>query len=436
LCSFPDRTNVGNAKILGLEDDLGLSNDQYANGLAIFFAFYIASELPSNLVLKRLTPRVLLSLLTICWGVTGMCLGFVRNYAGFLIVRAFLGLCEGGLLPGMVLYLSSMYTRAELALRIGLFYTTASLSGAFGGLLARGLNEIPTTSIVDAGWRWIMIIEGILTVVIGVMAYFFLPNSVSTARFLSDKERIISQARLSLNSKGTTQSMSEPEKFRWSEVRRGIINAQLWLSATAYFAILAGLYSFGLFLPTIITGLGYKANQAQLFSVPPYAAAAAVTVIIAFISDRLQLRGVVMLFTIPIAIVGYAAIANVGLHNNAVKYGMTFLMATGLYASVPPVLVWISNNSAGHYKRATTTGMRLAIANCGGFVTTFIYPSSEKPQYKKSHEIVLGLLCYAWFAVLCNVLYCANVNRDKARGKYDKYIGLGDDREPDFRMLL
>ena len=77
---------------------------------------------------------------------------------------------------------------------------------------------------------------------------------------------------------------------------------------------------------------------------------------------------------------------------------MTFLMATGLYASVPPVLVWISNNSAGHYKRATTTAMQLAIANCGGFVTTFIYPSSEKPQYKKSHEIVLGLLCYAWVA--------------------------------------
>ena len=121
LCSFLDRTNVGNAKILGLENDLGLSNDQYANGLAIFFAFYIAAELPSNLVLKRLTPSVWLAFLTVCWGIVGMCLGFVRNYAGFLLVRAFLGLTEGGLLPGMVLYLASMYTRAELALRIGLF---------------------------------------------------------------------------------------------------------------------------------------------------------------------------------------------------------------------------------------------------------------------------------------------------------------------------
>ena len=156
LCSFLDRTNVGNAKILGLEGDLGLTNDQYANGLAIFFAFYIAAELPSNLVLKRMTPRIWLAFLTAAWGIIGMCLGFVRNYAGFLVVRAFLGLAEGGLLPGMVLYLSTMYTRQELALRIGLFYTTASLSGAFGGLLARGLSSIPTTSTVDARWRWIM----------------------------------------------------------------------------------------------------------------------------------------------------------------------------------------------------------------------------------------------------------------------------------------
>lgn len=237
-----------------------------------------------------------------------------------------------------------------------------------------------------------MIVEGILTAIIGAGAYFLLPNSVSTARFLSEKERLIAQSRLS-NGKTTGA-----EQFQWSEVVRGIVSPQLWLSATAYFAILSGLYSFGLFLPTIIKGLGYQANRAQLFTVPPYAVAAVVTVIVAFLSDRLRRRGVIMLFTLPIAIIGYAAIANVGLHSNSVKYGMTFLMATGLYASVPPVLSWISNNSAGHYKRATTTAMQLAIANCGGFVTTFIYPSSEKPQYKKSHEIILGLLCYAWFA--------------------------------------
>lgn len=91
-------------------------------------------------------------------------------------------------------------------------------------------------------------------------------------------------------------------------------------------------------------------------------------VVVAFVSDRLHLRGVVMLFTLPIAIVGYAAIANID--SPRVQYGMTFLMATGQYASVPCILVWMSNNSAGHYKRATTSALQLAIANAGGFVAS------------------------------------------------------------------
>lgn len=93
-------------------------------------------------------------------------------------------------------------------------------------------------------------------------------------------------------------------------------------------------------------------------------------VVVAFLSDKLKLRGVIMLFTLPIAIVGYAVIANIS--GAKIKYGMTFLMATGMYSSVPCILVWNSNNSAGHFKRATTSAMQLAIANCGGFVASKI----------------------------------------------------------------
>jgi hypothetical protein len=125
--------------------------------------------------------------------------------------------------------------------------------------------------------------------------------------------------------------------------------------------------------------------------------ASVVTVAIAFLSDRLQLRGIVMLFTLLPAIVGYAVIANIGVSHPNVKYGMTFLMATGMYASVPPVLVWNSNNSAGHYKRATTTALQLMIANSGGFVATFVYPGKQAPQYHKGHTVILSLLVAAWF---------------------------------------
>lgn len=320
-----------------------------------------------------------------------------------------------------MLYLSSIYTRGELALRVGLFYVSASLAGAFGGLLARGLSAIPPSgSVVDAGWRWIMIIEGLITIAAGVAAYFLLPNSVATAWFLTPEERKHGMTRLYNDTSrhlNNGQQDEGVEQFRWSEVRRGVLNVQLWLTATTYVAILSGLYSFGLFLPTIIKGLGYTANEAQLWSIIPYAVASVVTVIVAFVSDHFKIRGIVMLMTLPLAIIGYSTISNVGERAHYVKYGMTFLMATGLYASVPPLLVWNSNNSAGYVKRAVTSALQLQIANCGGFVAgksspskfcskiaetkiqiAFIYPASEGPQYHKSHTIVLGLLVYAWFA--------------------------------------
>ncbi|KAI9053207.1 hypothetical protein LZ554_002174 [Drepanopeziza brunnea f. sp. 'monogermtubi'] len=438
LCSFLDRTNAGNAKTYKLEHDLDMTDRQYDTGLAVFFATYIASEIPSNLVLKKISPRIWLPALTMAWGLVTMCLGFVRNYKEFVAVRAILGLCEGGLLPGMVLYLSSMYTRGEMALRLGLFYTSASLSGAFGGLLARGL-----TSIGDHGeqkkWSWIFIIEGLLTVTVGFGAYFFLPNNVETAHFLSEKEQAFASSRLHMDRPSRLlgdESEHRHEQFEWSEVRRGVFDISTWLSALAYFGVLAGLYSFGLFLPTIIVELGYTANEAQLWSVIPYAVASVVTAAVALLSDRLKLRGTIMLFVLIPAIIGYAVIANISIAYPKVKYGMTFLMATGLYASVPCVLVWNSNNSAGHYKRATTAALQLMIANSGGFVATFIYPNIDKPQFHKGHTVVLGLLVFAWFMVLSNVLYCRKVNQDKRAGKYDQYIGCGDDRDPEFLLVL
>ncbi|KAF4464145.1 MFS transporter [Fusarium albosuccineum] len=367
------RTNVGNAKIIGMEEDLGLTNLQYSQGLAVFYATYVFSELPSNLVLKKASPRIWLPTLTVVWGIITMCLGFVRNFASFAAVRAILGIAEGGLLPGMVLYLSSLYNRGELALRIGIFYTAASLSGAFGDLLARGLAAIGPRGGLE-GWRWILIIEGLMTVAAGSIVFFTLPNNLTTARYLTPEERDWAMKRL-----------ERDHGINWGEVRRGVLNVQVWLTSTAYFAILSGLYSFGLFLPTIVNDLHIASspNQAQLWTVIPYAVATTITVLVAFMSDRFKVRGVIILIVLPIAIIGYAVIANV--KSPDTRFAMTCLMALGMYASVPCILVWNSNNSAGHYKRATTSALQLAVANCGGFVAS----ESIRPYESRQHTYIM-----------------------------------------------
>lgn len=125
-----------------------------------------------------------------------MCLGFVQSFGSFVAVRAVLGITEGGLLPGMILYLSGLYTRGEMALRIGIFYTAASLSGAFGGLLARGLNAMDGLGGLE-GWRWIFVIEGLITIVCGIIALVFLASNLATASFLTPEEQEFAIRRLS-----------------------------------------------------------------------------------------------------------------------------------------------------------------------------------------------------------------------------------------------
>lgn len=366
-----------------------------------------------------------------------MAMGFVKNYTGLMIVRAFLGIAEGGLLPGIVLYLSMMYKRSETGFRLGLIYSSASLSGAFGGLLATGLYHIGEHTSL-AGWRWILIIEGIMTVLVGVIAIFVLPSTVDKARFLSADESTVAQSRL-LNDKpfhldASGSPVFDREPFEWSRVITAVASIRTWLSALAYLAILTALYSFGLFIPTIVQGLGYTAVRAQLFSVPPYAVAALLTVVASYVSDRYKIRGPIMLCFLPLSIIGYAVIANTS--NLHAKYGALFLIAAGLYPSVPPVLVWLSSNYTNHYTRATAIGLQLAVANCGGFPAAFIYEAKQAPVYKKAHTIVMGMLCVAWVLVALKCLYLHNLNRRKAAGKMEQYRGCGDDRDPDFKYII
>ncbi len=132
-----------------------------------------------------------------------------------------------------------------------------------------------------AGWRWILIIEGIATIIIGAVAIVVLPATVDKAAFLTPEERRLAAHRLTadkpivIDENGRRIIVEEP--FQWWRVAEAVLSIKTWLSALAYLCILTALYSFGLFVPTIIANLGYTAVRAQLFSVPPYAAAAALT---------------------------------------------------------------------------------------------------------------------------------------------------------------
>lgn len=136
LLSFLDRSNVGNARIEGLTTSIHITGDQYLTGLTLYFIGYVLFEVPFNIVLKRSTPKLCLPTFTIIWGIVATLQGIIVNEAGYFAVRFFLGLTECGLFPGVLWYLSMWYTREERQTRVALFFSAASLAGAFGGILA------------------------------------------------------------------------------------------------------------------------------------------------------------------------------------------------------------------------------------------------------------------------------------------------------------
>lgn len=159
LLCFLDRVNIGNARLYSLEADLGLTGTQYQTAVSVLFATYVLVEVPSNLLLKRFTPSRWIAIITISWGIVSTLTGIVQNFGGLLACRLLLGMVEGGLFPGLTVYLTLFYTKKEIALRIGYLFVSSAFAGACGGLLAYAIGFMDGIAGLS-GWRWIFIIEG------------------------------------------------------------------------------------------------------------------------------------------------------------------------------------------------------------------------------------------------------------------------------------
>ena len=149
LLSFLDRGNIGNAKIEGLVEDLDMTEPQYNWCLTVFFFTYCVFEVPSNLMLKRLRPSVWLPTIMVAWGVVMTLMGVVQGYHGLLVARLCLGIAEAGLYPGVAYYITMWYVREEGQLRQAMFFSAASVAGAFSGLLAYAIAVRDTASRIE-----------------------------------------------------------------------------------------------------------------------------------------------------------------------------------------------------------------------------------------------------------------------------------------------
>ncbi|SMQ55240.1 unnamed protein product [Zymoseptoria tritici ST99CH_3D1] len=429
LLSFLDRVNIGNARLYGLEEDLGLEGNQYQIAVSLLFVTYILSELPSNLIIKAyVRPSRWIAFITASWGIVATLTGVVQNYAGLLVCRLILGLLEGGLFPGCAIYLTFFYTKHELALRIGYLFVSAALAGACGGLLAYGIGFMDGVA-GERGWRWIMILEGIPTFILGIACLWILADSPETAYYLDDEEKEMIIAR-------RATQIGQTDVFEWKDVRKGLKDWKIWVFSAGQFGMDTMLYGYSTFLPTIIQGIRSDASRpiVQVLTIPCYALGAISYMAAARYSDWKQVRGPVAAAAGGISVIGYALL--ISPVSSGVQFAGCFLVAMGLYVSVGIPLAWLPSNNPRYGKRTTATGLQLTIGNSAGVMAPFLYPTIEGPRYIRGHAVTMALVAMA--ALIYGVLfvYFRSENKKRVEGKRDlikhglteeEVVALGDE---------
>ncbi|KAF8577535.1 MFS general substrate transporter [Ramaria rubella] len=437
LLSFLDRSNVGNASVDGLSTKINLVGGEYNAGLALYFVGYVLFEIPANIVLKRTSPNIWLPSLTLTWGIVSICQGLVHNKAGFYAVRFFLGATEAGLFPGVTYVFSLYYTREQRSIRVAFFFSGAALAGAFGGILAYGLGLIQGGG--RPGWAWIFIVEGLLTAVVSLGAYFIVPTWPQKASFLDESEREQLLTRLRRDADG-----GDIEPFNWRGVRQALSDPLVYLYALLFHGSAFTLYSISLFLPTIIKNLGFATWK--LLTTPPYALAFLVTMSIVWASIGVRRKAPFILGSSALAIVGYIILITTS--KAGPQYFGTFVTVSGVYTANAMILSWPGENVSAQTKRAIALAMQISLGDLDYLPTgVLVYrPNLSAHNYRTPHIVALGYTVLTALATLAlwTLMSRQNMRRDEARVELsgdseDKAVirrrELGD-RHPAWRYRL
>ncbi|KAH9474603.1 putative transporter C11D3.18C [Psilocybe cubensis] len=444
LLSFLDRANIGNARVAGLQKSLHMTDRQYQIAVTTTYVPYILAELPANLLLRKIGPNYVMPTILTLWGIIVILQGFVTSFHGLVVARAFLGLMEGPMFPGIVLYLSGFYTRAELSLRIAYFFSAASLSGAFSGLLAAAIVNMNGVGN-KPGWSWIFIIEGIFSVLVGVISFYLVPATPKDSRFLSEDQKQIITQRLERD----RPFVNPLDKFSLSQVLSSLRSPQVIIIFIIYFMGGTNLYGLALFLPSIVNQLGFSPNHTQLLSVGPFAVGFVVTIFVAYLSDRFKSRSIPLAGICVLAVAGYSI--TLASTNKHLSYAALYLMVPGVYGPTPMVAAWLSNNSEPYYRRATSIALGFVATNTGGILSTWRYPSKEGPKFHKTTIMNLTFALSIMALTLLNALILIRSNKQKKLrraeilapyvtekepdGGLRAWVELGDEH-PDFRYVL
>ncbi|KAL7271016.1 hypothetical protein RUND412_006253 [Rhizina undulata] len=378
ILNYIDRTNIGNAKISGMDSDLHLSDQDYAWVLSIFFFGYLLCEVPSNMILSRSKPSVFLPGIMVIWGTLSAIMSVSKNKATLLGFRFILGCIESGFFPGVLYLLSCWYKKLELGKRFAIFYSAAILSGAFGGVFAGAIIGHMEDAHGIRGWRWLFIIEGVATAGVSMIAYFVLLDFPATTLKFTPAERDLAVVRLLRDGMETGDSTST-RMTHWEAFKSAVVDWRTW-AFTLLFMMDVGSGTISYFIPTLTESLGYNTVTAQYMTVPIYAVAAFFCNVVAYSADRYKERRYHVTVCLLVGFISCVVSATVS--NVTVRYVMICFAASGIWSALPQILAWTSGTiSLPAEKRAIVLAIINAFGNFSSVYGSRIWPSSNAPSY-------------------------------------------------------
>ncbi|KAI2464711.1 major facilitator superfamily MFS-1 [Annulohypoxylon bovei var. microspora] len=428
--SLMDRANLSAAAVAGMIEDLDLVGTRYSIVTLVFFITYIIFQPPSTIVIRKVGPRIFLPTIILAWGAVMIGFGFSPSFEVLMALRLLLGVFEAGYFPGCVYLLSTWYTRFEVGRRYSVFYLLGCVASACSGILAFGLTQMNGLAGLS-GWRWIFIIEGVITCLLALVGYWLLvdfPDSNRKSwRFLNERERAWIIRRVKAD-RGDT----EVPKFKLSLFLKGGLDARVWGYGLIAFCTNTVTYSLAYFLSLILhTNLGFSISASQCLVAPPYAFAGIWMYTMGWVGDRYRIRGPIVIVNMVVALIGLPILG--WHHDNAVRYFGAFFVTAGVNANIPASLAYQANNIRGQWKRAFSSVTWVGFASMGGITGSLVFRSQDAATgYKPGLYACIACCLFAIVLVCILDLSFYFDNKKADRGEKRLEVIDGDDKA-DFR---
>ncbi|KAI5302581.1 hypothetical protein KEM56_000548 [Ascosphaera pollenicola] len=391
LCSLNliDSGIISSASVTTMFEDLSLQGQRYSVAIFIFTIASVVFQLPSTIAVRIAGPRIYFACATTMFGVLTLCTAFVRTWRQMIALRVLLGISMSGIYPGLTYLISTWYPRHEQQLRFAFLQSGEVIVLASGNIMNYGLNKLDGRGGL-AGWKWMYLVNGILTVCIGFVTYWWMIDFPEKAhlskRFLTPEEVQVVTQRIQRDRKD-----ADIDPFSWSKIYPHFLDFKLYGFMCLFFLLNLVSTSMAYYLPIILqNGMGFDANKSILFSALPYYYAVIPVLLTSFVSDRYQVRGPLISFNALCLIAGFLMFGLPSSHSTAVRYIGTFL-TTGAYVSNWAALsAYQANNIVGQWKRATVAAAVTAANGLGGVAGSYIVRQKEAPHYPTALWVSVG----------------------------------------------